>query len=146
MANKLTKKQKGFVKDYVETDNATQAIINNHPNVVDRIVAKSMGSENLTKPYIIEAVKELKKTLADAIPDDLVTEKHIALLNKTEKKFNQSGELISEEIDTQAVKAGVDMALKLKGAYAPEKKDITLEDKTEATERIKLLAEKLKGL
>ena len=105
--DKLTKKQQGFVKDYIETDNATEAIINNYPNVKDRIVAKSMGSENLAKPYIKEAIE----SLADRIPDELITEKHLALLNKVDKEGN---------IDVQAVSKGLDMGYKIKGAYSDE--------------------------
>lgn len=111
--NKLTKKQKGFVKDYVKTDNATEAIVNNY-DVKDRIVAKSMGSENLAKPYI-------KKAIAERLPDDLLEEKHLALLNKTDKKYNEEGVITSEEIDVTAVSKGLDMAYKVKGSYAPDK-------------------------
>lgn len=111
--NKLTKKQKGFVKDYVKIDNATEAIVNNY-DVKDRIVAKSMGSENLAKPYI-------KKAIAERLPDDLLEEKHLALLNKTDKKYNEEGVITSEEIDVTAVSKGLDMAYKVKGSYAPDK-------------------------
>lgn len=118
MATKLTKKQKGFVKDYVKTGNATLAVINNYEieSVNKRDVAKSIGSENLTKPYI-------QKAIADRLPDDLLAERHLELLNKREiiKMYNGDGVVIDQP-DTQAVSKGLDMAYKVKGSYAPERK------------------------
>ena len=48
---------------------------------------------------------------SDSIPDSLVRSKHLALL----KKKNEDG-----SIDTAAVRAGVEMAYKIKGYFAPE--------------------------
>lgn len=104
---KLTKKQKGFVKDYVETGNGTQAALKNY-DTENPLVAASIATENLTKPYIVKAI-------ADRIPDDLLEEKHLALLNKEDEKG----------IDAQAVAKGLDMAYKLKGSYAAEKQITT---------------------
>lgn len=114
--DKLTKKQKKFVKEYIKDENGTQAALKAY-DTKDNPTARAIASENLTKPNIINAIK----TIADSIPNELVIEKHIALLNKMEKKYDSEGNVISEEIDVQAVKAGVDMTYKLKGAYAPEK-------------------------
>ncbi len=108
----LTKKQKVFVKEYVKTENGTQSALKAY-DTKDYSTAGNIASENLNKPKIVAVLK----TLAERIPDDLVIEKHIALLNKTEKKYNSDGDLVSEEIDVQAVKAGVDMSYKLKKAY-----------------------------
>lgn len=55
------------------------------------------------------------KAIADLIPDELLSEKHLALLNKQDADGN---------IDVQAVKAGLDMGYKLKGSYAPEKRSV----------------------
>lgn len=104
---KLSKKQKGFIKDYIETGNATEAAMRNY-NVKDRLIARVVGSENLAKPYIANIIEE-------TLGDDLLAEKHLALLNKRD---------VLGEIDTIAVKAGLDMAYKIKGTYAPEKKAI----------------------
>lgn len=52
----LTKKQKGFVKDYIDTGNATQAVKNNY-DVSNDLTARSIGSENLTKPNIQQAIE-----------------------------------------------------------------------------------------
>jgi len=59
---KLSLKQNGFVADTIITKNPTEAIVRNY-NVKDRIVAKSMASENLAKPYIQE---EINKKLEDS--------------------------------------------------------------------------------
>jgi phage terminase small subunit len=129
--NELTRKQKGFVKDYIETDNATEAIVKNYPNVKDRIVAKSMGSENLAKPYI-------QKAIAEMLPDDLLGEKHLALLNKADKEGN---------IDVQAVSKGLDMAYKVKGSYAPEKQvNLNLNGDIIPNEELESLAKQLNDI
>jgi phage terminase small subunit len=104
MSTELTKKQKGFVKDYIETGNGTQAALNNY-DTIDYSTAGNIASDNLRKPKVIEAI-------AEQIPDDLLVRKHLQLLNKTDEKG---------EIDVQAVKAGLDMGYKVKGSYAPDK-------------------------
>ncbi len=103
----LTKKQQGFVKDYVATDNGTLAALNNYDIQSDdpENVAAAIASENLTKPKIQRAIAEM-------IPDELLGEKHLALLNKLDDKG---------EIDVQAVSKGLDMGYKIKGVYAPDK-------------------------
>lgn len=58
------------------------------------------------------------KAIADLIPDELLSEKHLALLNKQDENGN---------IDVQAVKAGLDMGYKLKGSYAPEKRKVEVD-------------------
>lgn len=44
----LTKKQQGFVKDYIETGNASLAVKNNY-DIQDDATARSTGGEKLTK-------------------------------------------------------------------------------------------------
>lgn len=62
---KLTKKQKGFANDYIDTGNGTQSALKNYDtNSVD--VAKSIASENLTKPNVREYI-ESKATKAAEI-------------------------------------------------------------------------------
>jgi hypothetical protein len=118
MARGLTKKEKGFVKDIVNGKTQVQAGLDNY-DTTDYMTASAIASENLNKPKI-------QRAIADRLPDDLLEEKHLALLNKTEKKFDSEGEIISEEIDVQAVSKGLDMAYKVKGSYAPEKQDINI--------------------
>ena len=89
---KLTKKQRGFVKDYVMYENGTKAVMNNY-DVKDNIVAKSIATENLTKPYIIEAIEIKRKTLKEALIEQGIDEKKIAqkinvLLSAKDEKAN----------------------------------------------------------
>lgn len=52
---RLTVKQQKFVDEYVKTGNATQAALDAG---YSEKAARYIGSENLTKPYIAQAVKE----------------------------------------------------------------------------------------
>lgn len=56
MANRLTKKEKGFVKDYLDTGNATIATLKNY-DTTNKAVAASIGSENLTKQKVQDALQ-----------------------------------------------------------------------------------------
>lgn len=115
---KLSKKERGFVNDYVKTGNGVQSALNNY-NTDSYGVAAVIAHENLTKPKIVKAI-------AERLPDDLLEEKHLALLNKKEtvKIRDEFGnEIIQEtnQIDSNAVAKGLDMAYKIKGAYGDEK-------------------------
>ena len=61
MSNELTPKQKKFVDNYIESGNATQSAIKAG---YSKKTAKSVGSENLTKPdiksYIEKKMKEIE--------------------------------------------------------------------------------------
>lgn len=125
MARGLTKKQKGFVKDYIKTGNATESAMRNY-DVKNRNVANNIGAENLAKPSIENEIK----SIADSIPDELLIEKHLELLNVPKiVKTTKMGEYVDteESTDVQAIKAGLDMAYKLKGSYAPEKREVKAE-------------------
>lgn len=123
---KLSKQDQDFVNEVALTGNQTQSAIKAY-DIESNDYARKKGSVMVAKSNIATAIAEVKRTLAEQIPDTLVLEKHIALLNKKEMKraFNQDlGEWIDVEtgdIDTQAVSKGLDMAYKLKGSYAPEK-------------------------
>ncbi len=61
MATKLTKKQRDFVKDVARLGNATQAALNNYDikSQNKENVAGAIGSENLRKPKIQEALNPI---------------------------------------------------------------------------------------
>ena len=61
MAN-LTPKQEKFVDYYIETGNATEAAIRAG---YSQKTARSVGAENLTKPYIKEYIEKRNKELED---------------------------------------------------------------------------------
>ena len=127
--DELRPKQKKFVQEYIANGgNATQAVKDVYDvDKEDDNTAGSIGSENLSKPKIKRAIA----SLADSIPNELVVSKHLELLNKMEKvtKNNMTTGKIdvidTGEIDAQAVKAGLDMAYKLKGSYVTSGDDRT---------------------
>jgi hypothetical protein len=84
-------------------------------------------------------------SIAEQIPDSLLVEKHLALLNKTDKKYNTEGLCISDEIDSQAVSKGLEMAYKVKGTFAPDK-TINLNIEVDSSDEIKELAKRLDEL
>lgn len=98
MAAKLTKKQRGFIKDYIKTGNGTLAAKRNY-DVVTENTAAAIATENLKKPQIVKAIEE-------AFPDENLYELHREGL---------------ETDDLGVRKQYLDMAYKLKGSYAAEK-------------------------
>ena len=80
-----------------------------------------------------DKIQRVVKSIADQIPDKLLVKKHLELLNSTET-IVAGGEIISENINVQGVKAGLDMAYKLKGKYAPDQSTVTV--KVEKLEEI----------
>ncbi len=63
---KLTKKQRGFVRDYLESGNATAAAKNNY-DVSNDLTARVIGSENLTKPNVIAYLESKAEKAAEFI-------------------------------------------------------------------------------
>lgn len=132
MARKLTLKQKGFVKDYIETKNATEAAARNY-DVKDRNVANAIGAENLAKPSVDNAIQK-------ALPDDLLAKVHLEGLHATKRsgtggmaigigkdgKVNDFGHTDIDEPDYAVRHKYLDSAYKIKGSYAPEKRDVSV--------------------
>ena len=120
--DKLTKQDKKFIKIVAETGNQTLAVKEAY-GIKDDNYAGVKGNRLIRK----DKIKKSIASIADSIPDDLLIEKHKALLNKEEvitKNNMTTGEIEvipTGQIDTQAVAKGLDMAYKLKGSYAPTK-------------------------
>lgn len=89
---KLTYKQQGFVNDFVRTKNATESTIK-HYNVKDRLVARNVGSENLSKPYIKLAIDE--KLRENGLDIDTVIKYHKRNIIQ-DKQLNVSQEAIKD--------------------------------------------------
>lgn len=135
---KLTKKQRGFVKDYVATGNGTLAVMKNY-DVESEMTASSIASENLRKPYIASVILE-------AMPDDFLAGKHKELFEQKQVEYftfskSMSDEEIVEHVkasgidvitvresdkgkmafysipNAQAIKSGLEMAYRIKGIY-----------------------------
>lgn len=109
---RLSHKEKGFISDIIKGETGVQSALKNY-DTDDYMTAANIASENLKKPKIIDAINRL-------LPDELLAKKHLQLLNKTEKKFDSEGNLLSEEPETQAVSKALDMAYKLKGGYSEQ--------------------------
>ena len=103
----LTPKQHGFVKDYLETGNASLAVKSNY-NVKNDATARSIGRENLTKPNI-------RAVIVKQLADTGIGEKEMQLLTSTLKRN------IAQTKDLSASNRAIDITLKLVGAYPPEK-------------------------
>jgi len=91
---KLTVKQKAFVNEYLIDLNATQAAIRAGYSVK---TAKVIGHENMTKPYIAEAIRQNleKRTENTEITTERVLEEYgrIAFLDMRQA-FNEEGKLL----------------------------------------------------
>ena len=114
MAKRLTKKEKGFVKDIAKGETGVQSALNNY-DTEDYMTAAAIASENLTKPKIINALEE-------ALPDELLATVHREGLGATKR------EPITGETPDYAVRHKyLDSAYKVKGSYAPEKRDVKVD-------------------
>lgn len=126
---RLSKKQKGFIKDYIKTGDATQAVLNHYDSKPE--VAHVIAYENLQKPLII-------KTIQESLPDDLLAKVHIEGLEAT-RNGRISDDDWGEVPDHSTRHKYLDSAYKLKGLYAPEK-SISVNVDIEPTEALKKLA------
>jgi hypothetical protein len=124
---KLTKKQSGFVKDYVLSGNGEKAAMNNYDikSKDPGNVARAIASENLTKPNVALAVEIKQETLKSALEKQGITPEKIArkvdeLLDAKEpiyKNNNETGkiELVGEKKDYQSIDKGLKHALSIHG-------------------------------
>lgn len=89
---KLTKKQRGFVADYILDENGTQAALKNY-DTKDYKTASVIAAENLDKPSIQVAIENARKTLKQALLDKGINEDYLAdkvntLLTAVDKEGN----------------------------------------------------------
>lgn len=71
MARAITKKQKEFADEYLQTGNATQSALKVYDT--DSLdVAKSIGSENLTKPNVEKYLQEKSLKAAEVINEIMI--------------------------------------------------------------------------
>ena len=121
MARALTKKREGFVRDYVLTGNGAVSVKKNY-KVKNDETARAMASELLTFPNVATAIEEVKKTVAEALTEDLLLQKHLEGLEATRAVPKDDSTI---EVPDYAVRHKyLDSAYKIKGTYAPEKKAV----------------------
>ncbi len=120
---KLTKKQRGFVNDYVLDENGTKAVMNHYDieSKKPEKVASVIATENLAKPNIIEAIEVKRKTLKQALLDKGIDEDYLA------KKVEVLLEAKDEEgnTDFNAIDKGLKHATNIYGVENPEDKPKT---------------------
>lgn len=134
---RLSKKEKGFIRDYVRTGNGTQSALKNY-DTKDYSTAGAISSENLRKPRIIEAIK----SMADRIPDELLEKVHLEGLNASITR--SIGEDMIKEPDYSVRHKYLDSAYKLKGSFAPEKSlNVNVSISTENREKMTNLAKEV---
>lgn len=134
MATRLTKKEKGFVKDYLETGNGTQAALANYDTESENTAA-ALASVNIRKPKIQRLIEE-------KLPDEELFQIHREGLYATKPYFNDDGDKIAEDADYAIRHRYLDTAYKVKGSYAPEK-HVNLNVDAELTERERAFATEL---
>jgi len=115
MTRRLTRKQSAFVAKYVETGNATEAGFAAYDT--NRDVARSIGSENLTKPDIRRAIDEALKA-HDITPDRWAKVLDSALEAESEMIIGP-GQTKTRSDHATRLKA-VDLSAKLADAYPHE--------------------------
>lgn len=112
------------------------------PTIIQKKLAKALAetmlsSEKKTKAEIVEScgytgttlknpkqvidTKGVQEELEKLLPDYLITEKHLELLNKKEIVVNKDSGIIYTGQPHSDVKGALDMAYKVKGSYAPTK-------------------------
>lgn len=117
----------------IKQKKALNNLVGNGGNITKAMIDAGYSENTANTPQKLTESKGWLELMETHIPKELVAEKHKALLNKVDDKG---------EIDVTAVRAGVDMAHKLYGNYAPEK-NINLNMDTEITNpKARELAEK----
>ena len=109
MANRLTKKQKGFVKDYLETGIAGLAAERNY-DVKDNDSARAIGSENLTKPNIIALIENhAEKSVAIIVELADTAKNENVKLGANKDILDRAGYKPIEKTQTQSVNVNVNI-------------------------------------
>lgn len=136
----LSRKEKGFVTDVLKGVTPTLAALKNY-DTESYGTAGVIAHENLKKPKIRKAIEE-------AFPDDFLEQIHKEGLFATKGIYRQTDDYtwtkIDEVPDHPTIKGFLDMAYKLKGSYAAEKKvNLNLHAEIEPSPKVKDLAKKL---
>lgn len=96
---------------------------------VSRVMREVGYKEKTAKnPKNLTESKAYREIFDKYLPDELLAKKHKELLTvpiRTRRYVKGDLEIDETRLDSNAVSKGLDMAYKLKGDYAPEKKQIT---------------------
>lgn len=125
---------------------AAKKVMENYGNISKTMREVGYSAASAKNPKSLTDSKSWKALMKEYFPDEFLAKKHKQLLNKQEvviKSYEGENEIVKTgEIDREAVRAGLDMAYKLKGKYAAEKIEVTKERSIEELdEEERLLAE-----
>jgi phage terminase small subunit len=111
----LTKKQRGFVKDIIKTGNATKAALNNYDieSEDEENVAGAIGSENLRKPKIQEALKPFLERYQKELSRILSAMENKQLDKEQYRTLVESADKIQKQI--QLLTGGASMIIQVGG-------------------------------
>ena len=100
----------------IKQKKAFKNVVENGGNITKAMKDAEYSKNTANTPQKLTESVGWKELMDTYLPDELLAKKHKELLNKTDKEGY---------LDTNAVKGGLDMAYKLKGSYAPEKKELS---------------------
>lgn len=151
----VEKKRRNNTKPTLKQRTAFKNVVENGGNKGKGMRDAGYSKAMAKSPKKLTETKSWEDLMEKYLPDNLLTKKHRELLNKKEtviKNNNKNGniEIVKTgEIDQQAVKAGLDMAYKLKDKYAAtkikfkdENEDITDEEIEDELARVRNKREK----
>src|SRR3989338_6804615 len=118
--------RKNKVKGTLRQRKAMKNMVENGGIVSRAMIDAEYSDKTAINPTKLTASRAYQEFFGDLVTDEVLREKHLALLNKKEVRIKNNmttGEIEvvpTGQLDVPAVKAGLDMAYKVKGSYAPE--------------------------
>ena len=117
--DKLTAQDQEFVKQVAITGNQTQSAKKAY-GIEDDNYANVKAQRLIRKDTISTAIQEVKRTIAEQIPDELLVKVHLEGLNATKTTDKEV------EPDYAVRHKYLDTALKLKGVYETDENNINI--------------------
>jgi len=131
MADKLTKKEKVFADNYLESGNGTQSALKAYDTTSERVAA-SIAYENLRKPDIRQYLEDNASSAASRIVDlSISAENETVRLNANKDILDRAGYKPVEKTQT--------LSLELKGNISDPAMDL-LRERYEEELKTKLLS------
>lgn len=119
--DKIKPSERKFINEYIKDGDAVRAVIDTNRHIVSEESAEQLAKKHLNN----KTIQELADTL---LGNALLVVKHAELLEQTKTVVQydpKTGQIIAENTDipdTDVRLKALDMAYKLRGLYAPEKR------------------------
>lgn len=119
--DKIKPSERKFINEYIKDGDAVRAVIDTDKRIVSEESAEQLAKKHLNN----KTIQELADTL---LGNALLVVKHAELLEQTKTVVQydpKTGQIIAENTDipdTDVRLKALDMAYKLRGLYAPEKR------------------------